>query len=64
MPFKMHKPIYFFSLRKFSLPNILRPVTRNTLIFVFALLRVNKWLDFDSVFFFSSSAFLLLGCSS
>ena len=40
MPFKMHKIIYFFQEKNVpTLPKIFRPVTRNTLLFLFGLIK-------------------------
>ena len=43
MPFKMHKIIIIFPEKKIcvpTLPKIFRPVTRNTLIFLFGLMHI------------------------
>ena len=49
MPLKMHKTIFFFPGKKIikkisvpTLPKIFRPVTRNTLIFLFGLNRIEQ----------------------
>ena len=48
MPFKMHKFFFFFQKKKKisvpSLPKIFRPVTRNTLIFLFGLTWL-RWMN-------------------
>ena len=56
MPFKLHKIIFFFSRKKNvylpTLPKIFRPVTQNTLIYLFGLRKDTH----VSLFNFSSKA--------